>query len=259
MGKGGRPAAATSGRPSTAGRMTTAAACGRLTAMHGMTLSSPPDPAATVLPGRAAFKDWALVCEAIGRGRQSVILRKGGLAEGRNGFEFKHPAFWLFPTQFHEQAAKVRPEELAALQRGPVLDPVPGDHAAGGLVTVRYGFRLEWTRRVEDWATVARLAPFHVYREEVARERFAYADRHHQAGALTVAFGRACRLGGAAAGDDDGGAWRFPDSPAFGGCRSWVELPEPPADRELVPALGDDEHRARAAALGEILGGDDVV
>ena len=29
------------------------------------------------------FKEWAIVCEALGRGRQSVILRKGGIAEGR--------------------------------------------------------------------------------------------------------------------------------------------------------------------------------
>ncbi len=208
-----------------------------------VTISSPPEPAVAGAT-RAAFKDWALVCEALGRGRQSVILRKGGLAEGRGGFEFKHPAFWLFPTQYHEQAAKVRPEELAALRGG--LPPVPGDHAAGGTVTVRYLFRLGWARRVEDWATVARLAPFHVYREEVARERFAYADRHHDSGALTVAFGRVFRL--------DGDPWRFPDSPAFGGCRSWVELPGPPAGLALRPALGDEEHRARAAALDEVFG-----
>ncbi len=211
-------------------------------------ISAPPAPTRAGVTGattRAAFKDWALACEALGRGRQSIILRKGGLAEGRGGFEFKHPAFWLFPTQYHEQAAKVRPEELPRLSDG--LPPVPADHAAGALVAVRYFYRLEWTRRVEDWDAVARLAPFHVYREEVARERFAYADRQHQAGALTVAFGRVFRL---TAGDD----WRFPDSPAFGGCRSWVELPAPPVDVELAPVLPDAEHKARAAALTDLFG-----
>lgn len=201
------------------------------------------EPAVTGLT-RAAFKDWALACEALGRGRQSVILRKGGLAEGRGGFEFKHPAFWLFPTQYHEQAAKVRPGELAALRDG--LDPVPGGHAEGGTIPVRYLFRLEWARRVEDWGTVARLEPFHVFREEVARERFAYTDRQHAAGALTVAFGRVLRL--------EPGPWVFPDSPAFGGCRSWVEVPELPAGLTLRPVLGDEEHDARTAALGEIFG-----
>jgi hypothetical protein len=32
------------------------------------------------------FKEWALVCEALGRGEQTIILRKGGIAEGRGGF-----------------------------------------------------------------------------------------------------------------------------------------------------------------------------
>ena len=26
------------------------------------------------------FKEWALVCQALGTGRQSIILRKGGIA-----------------------------------------------------------------------------------------------------------------------------------------------------------------------------------
>ena len=42
------------------------------------------------------FKEWAVVCEALGSGRQSIILRKGGIAEGREGFSFKHREFFLF-------------------------------------------------------------------------------------------------------------------------------------------------------------------
>ena len=61
-----------------------------------------------------AFKEWALVSDALGRGGQSMILRKGGIAEGRAGFRFQHPEFLLLPTLFHEQAAKLRvPAETA--------------------------------------------------------------------------------------------------------------------------------------------------
>jgi len=49
------------------------------------------------------FKEWDVVCEAIGSGRQDVIFRKGGIHEGRDGFSFKHPEFYLFPTLFHAQ------------------------------------------------------------------------------------------------------------------------------------------------------------
>ena len=51
------------------------------------------------------FKEWSLVCNAFGHGTQSVILRKGGIAEG---FSFRRLEFFLFPTFFHEQIGKVR-------------------------------------------------------------------------------------------------------------------------------------------------------
>ncbi len=78
------------------------------------------------------FKEWALVCEALGRGEQTVILRKGGIAEGREGFSFKHREFFLFPTFFHEQVGKVRggPAELpqAAARGGwPVREHTLGE------------------------------------------------------------------------------------------------------------------------------------
>ena len=54
------------------------------------------------------FKEWSLACNALGHGAQSVILRKGGIAEGREDFSFRHREFFLFPTFFHEQIGKVR-------------------------------------------------------------------------------------------------------------------------------------------------------
>ena len=54
------------------------------------------------------FQEWALVCEALGSGEQCILIRKGGIAEGRNGFGFRHTEFFLFPTFYHEQVGKIR-------------------------------------------------------------------------------------------------------------------------------------------------------
>ena len=56
--------------------------------------SESPEP---VLPVTCAFafKEWAGVCAALESGRQSVILRKGGIADGPGGFVPDHEAFWL--------------------------------------------------------------------------------------------------------------------------------------------------------------------
>lgn len=148
------------------------------------------------------FKEWALVCEELASGRQSIILRKGGIAEGREGFRFKHAEFLLFPTLFHEQIAKLK---LPAQTFLPSL--VPGEH------TLTHRISVEWTRDLTDWEQIRRLAPFHVWRDEVIRERFEYEEKHM----VSLAFVRVWRLSEPLV---------FPDAPKYGGCRSWVNIPD---------------------------------
>ncbi len=159
------------------------------------------------------FKEWALVCDALGSGRQSVIIRKGGIAEGRDGFAFRHREFYLFPTFFHEQVERVR------LDR-PALPEPPGDE----VVEIRYFARVEEARLMTRWEEVRALAPLHILAESVVRERFEYAETP----GVHVAFVEVFRLDP---------VWRFPDAKAYGGCRSWVPLPEPPGEIQLQPLI----------------------
>src|SRR5690349_18365047 len=57
---------------------------------------------------RVAFKEWSGVCDALVEGRQSLIVRKGGIAEGPRGFAPEHAAFWLYPTHVHEAEQGLR-------------------------------------------------------------------------------------------------------------------------------------------------------
>ena len=178
---------------------------------------------------RTGFKDWSLVCAALGQGTQSLILRKGGIAEGRDGFRFKHESFFLFPTQFHQQSERIRPEALARLKTVAA--------SAESMVEIRFYMKLEWAVWIDDWATVSRLQPFHVLREDVVRERFDYGDRR----GLQCAFGRVFALEH---------TWTFPDQPSYGGCRSWLTLPEfPTPHAALTPVLDDSQHETVAAAV----------
>src|SRR5262245_32547454 len=66
------------------------------------------------------FKEWSVICAALAAGRQSLILRKGGIQEGRDGFRVAHERFWLFPTHYHEAAQSIRAdgaEFLTAAER----------------------------------------------------------------------------------------------------------------------------------------------
>lgn len=178
------------------------------------------------------FKEWAIVCDALGQGRQSVILRKGGIAEGRDGFRFKHEAFFLFPTQYHQQSERVRPDAMLGVSRAP--------EPPEGLVDIRYFFALEWAFWIDDWATIERLEPFHVWRADVVRERFEYDGQR----GLQCAFGRVYRLEP---------AWAFADRPAYGGCRSWVTLPEFLLENPPVPVLGAAPHEVVSRQIRAVI------
>jgi len=177
------------------------------------------------------FKEWALICEALGQGQQSVILRKGGIAEGRDGFRFKHDEFLLLPTLFHEQAAKLKLPESTLLPAA----------RQDGRIEIRHRAQVEWTHDVTDWELVKRLAPFHLWQEAEIEKRFKQDDQP----GVSLAFVRISRLSQ---------PFVFDDSPKYGGCRSWVTLPELPAGITAGPVLDEDVHRDRERQLQAVLG-----
>jgi len=177
-----------------------------------------------------AFKEWTLICEALGRGEQSIILRKGGIAEGRAGFRFRHEDFLLFPTLFHEQAAKLK------VPAGTSLPAPRGD----GQIEIRYAAQVESTADLQDWEKVLRLAPFHLWNEAEIEKRF----RQDEQPMVSLATVRVFRLSEPIV---------FPDAPRYGGCRSWVELPPLPAGTTRSAVLSDAEHAERIEAVRAVL------
>ena len=74
-----------------------------------------------------AFKEWAVICRALAEGRQSLILRKGGIAEAGGQFRPEHDRFLLYPTYFHEQHHTGTKADLYAVAKIPeywVLDVI---------------------------------------------------------------------------------------------------------------------------------------
>jgi hypothetical protein len=184
-----------------------------------------------MIPG---FKEWTLVCDALGRGEQSMIIRKGGIAEGRAGFRFQYEEFLLFPTLFHEQVAKLK---LPA-------DTLLPSSLDDGRIEIRLRARVEWTRDVADLAVVRRLAPFHFWQDSEIEKRFRYEEEKGNSG-VSVAFVRIAKLSE---------PFVFPDSPKYGGCRSWIQLPDLPAEITATPVLDEKTHRARERDIQALLG-----
>lgn len=182
------------------------------------------------------FKEWALVCNAITQGDLTIILRKGGIHEGRKGFQFQHPAFFLFPTWFHTQAELLR---WSAEGKQTSFPP----EAERETVDIDGFATLEQVWKVTDWDAVAALEPLHIWSPDVVKERFEYDEDS----CLHVALVRGYKLPS---------RWTFDYAPKYGGCRSWVNLPEEGLAllQDATPAMSDEAFAETAARVRGLLG-----
>jgi len=174
-----------------------------------------------------AFKEWQAVVAVLGSGRQTLILRKGGIAEGRGGFEVKHERFWLLPTRFHQQGEKLLIEDAATL-------PVSGA-AEDAEVRIEFFAEAVQVAHLTRWEQVEKLESFHIWKPETIRERFDYKEPGIHAILVRV---HRLRLPVTL-------AW----TKAFDGCKSWVELPLDWNGRPSEPVLDDGVFAALRARI----------
>ncbi|HXG46416.1 MAG TPA: DUF1802 family protein [Methylomirabilota bacterium] len=179
---------------------------------------------------RLAFKEWAVIVDALGAGDQVVILRKGGINEGASGFRVDNDRFLLFPTLYHQQRAMVLPAAQARFDRLAAALP-PADR-----VRIEFWADVQEWVRLESREAALNLRGQHVWRDEVIADRFEWG-RTKAIYALAV---RVFRLPCAV---------ELPLLPEYGGCKSWIELgSEIPTDGS-VPVLDDPSFGARLDAL----------
>ncbi|HEY8933561.1 MAG TPA: DUF1802 family protein, partial [Rariglobus sp.] len=130
------------------------------------------------------FKEWQVVCDALASGRQAIILRKGGIHEGRSGFSFAHDSFFLFPTRFHAQNDQVKEGRCEALPEWQVGDLVRITHRADAV----------WAKTLTERAQVEALAPYHIYADQVVADRFDWEGKGMASGSIHVALVRVSKL-----------------------------------------------------------------
>jgi hypothetical protein len=184
----------------------------------------------------AALKEWAVVCRALADGRQTLLIRKGGIQEIKDGFEVTHQRFWLFPTYVHQKEADLVPdvrEEFRTLQ---AASPPPGALAIQLYATVAD------VVRVTDLECLRRLADMHILSWECVASRFHYRNKPG-VHVLTL------RL------------FRRPEpiileqKPWYDGCVSWVELDQAINLERCVPVLSDAVFNARRADIRRAIRG----
>ncbi len=176
-----------------------------------------------------AFKEWAVICRALATGQQSLILRKGGIAEAGGVFRPEHSEFLLYPTYFHEHRAGVKPEFVPLFEAAEAEKPEPG--------TIRFTHfaRVAGVQHITDLDAVLALDSLHGWTSDVVRQRF-----HYRTPGLFVLTVRVFGLAHAEI---------HPERSEYAGCKTWVELDTGVSIDGAVPVLTDDEFATQLARI----------
>ncbi|MHA0286717.1 DUF1802 family protein [Mycobacterium sp. C3-094] len=163
-----------------------------------------------------ALKEWSAAVHALLDGRQTVLLRKGGIHEKR--FDVAAERFLLFPTVAHSHLERVRPEHRD------LLEPAAADSTEDEIV-VRAGAHVVAAIEVVHPEHLNAIATEHIWTADSVREdRLDFRPRHR----LTVLVVSAAALA------EPVTLQRTPD---YRGCTSWVNLPITP---QWGPPVHDD-------------------
>jgi hypothetical protein len=164
------------------------------------------------------LKEWSAAVHALLAGRQTVLLRKGGIHEKR--FEVTAGEFLLFPTVAHSHADRVRPEHRD------LLAPATADSTETDIV-IRAAAKVIAAVEVHRPDQLDTIADLHIWTgDSVRADRVDFRPKHR----LTVLVVQASPLVAP--------LW-LARSPDFAGCKSWLPLPVDRGDSSAGPPVLD--------------------
>lgn len=167
------------------------------------------------LPNHTALKEWANVIEALGRGEQVVLIRKGGIADPHFGIEADR--FYLYPTYFHQ-----------------------GETDPRTTATITHWVEVVRTWTLRDAELLDRLAPHVAIPRETleARYRFRPDQALYVIGVRAFALAQPVTIA-------------YHDE--YGGCRSWISVDDEIDVDGSRAVLSDAELQANIESIDAML------
>jgi hypothetical protein len=180
-----------------------------------------------------ALKEWAAVCRALAAGRQSILVRKGGIAEPTGEFRLEAKRFWMYPTYVHQAETGVRADERK------FQNEAERDRPPAGVVKLSLWAEVTGIYQVRDATMAQMLAHLHVWSDEAVAKRYAY--RHPGVDVLSV---RVHRMQAPI---------EIAETAEHVGCKSWVKLDRGYTADGSTPVLTDAEYRDVVGQLDTLL------
>ena len=190
-----------------------------------------------MLPNKCqmALKEWAITIEAMAKGEQVLLLRKGGIHEDGKDFRVIHREFLFYPTYLHQKEDLLQPAHQPAL-RNMLEDPQDLEK-----VTFSYWARAEEVLEISDQEKVNDLEPHYIWTTGYAQSKLHWKPMLP----LSVLLLRVYKLKIPV---------DVPYIPEYGGCTSWVEVLSDVDLGGMEPVLGNAEFQRRVDEIKGSLG-----
>ncbi len=184
-----------------------------------------------------AFKEWAVIVNALLSGKQSVIFRKGGIIEDKKTFSVDHENFLLFPTYFHQEKKDIIPSALEDLSTALNEKPEEKKVSIPGYMQVKEVHFLDTLEKLNQFKS------FGIWSEDCLTERFNWGEHK----GIHLILGRVYQLPEAIT---------LPEKESYGGCKSWIDLEKSVPLEGASPALTDDAFEEIRQNINTILSED---
>ena len=153
-----------------------------------------------------SLKEWATVIKALESGKQTVLLRKGGILEIASGFKIESNKFLLYPTWEHQEFHHIKPEFHN------FLEDVKSNHPEEGFNIVTSFAEVLDEADITSEKTIEKLSSFHIWSDSYIKERRNWKPEKLMKAVLLRVY-------------------KIPEikislKPEYQGCKSWININE---------------------------------
>jgi hypothetical protein len=119
-----------------------------------------------------ALKEWSIICKALEDGNQTILLRKGGILEYKDGFEISQKSFLLFPTLEHQATEYLQSKYLQTYEL--LLEGNKSQDIQNRTNSLRIVARIEAIQEFQNHEVLSELEKYHIWNEKYVNMRMNY-------------------------------------------------------------------------------------
>ena len=159
-----------------------------------------------------ALKEWSIVCRALEEGKQSILLRKGGILEYKEGFEISQKIFLVYPTLEHQSKEYLQQDYLQEFEL--LLENNDPNFVQSNTNTITILAQIEGIHEFNDESKLSKLEKYHIWNEKYVNMRMSYNPKKPMNALLLRIY-------------------KLPEpisvkvNPEWAGCKSWINIELP--------------------------------